>query len=160
MAYFIIEAVLLCFTPISILKITVPSAPLNLEYVNLTSTAIQVTWLPPADPNGIIDNYTLMLTFEADGTSENITDISITTHNVTGLLPYQEYTIVVYALTDKGPGSGSIPLNVLTDEDSKLAMILKVLSIDNSAKSIVTPIESIVTTATVGLNHDQLFLAL
>ena len=103
-------------------KLTVPSAPLELEYVNLTSSAIQVTWLPPDDPNGIVDSYTLMLMYEANGTSENITDILITTHNVTGLLPYQEYTIVVYALTDKGAGSGSIPLNVLTDEDSKLSV--------------------------------------
>ena len=101
---------------------TVSSAPLALEYANLTSTAIQVTWLSPDDPNGIVDNYTLMLTFEADGTSENITDISITTYNVTGLLAYQQYTVVVYALTDKGPGSGSAPLNVLTDEDCKLTV--------------------------------------
>ena len=66
-----------------------------------------------------------MLTFEANGTSNNITDISATTLNVTGLLPYQEYTVVVYALTDRGAGSGSVPLNVLTDEDSKLPLILK-----------------------------------
>ena len=109
----------------SIYILTVPSSPLELEYVNLTSTAIQVTWMPPADPNGIVESYILMLTFEANGTSNNVTNILVTTYNVTGLMPYQEYTVVVYAMTDKGPGSGSVPLNVLTDEDSKLTMILK-----------------------------------
>ena len=107
-------------------KLTVPSAPQEVDYVNLTSTAIEVTWMPPNDPNGIVESYILMLTFEANGTSNNITDISATTLNVTGLLPYQEYTVVVYALTDRGAGSGSIPLNVLTDEDSKLPLILTV----------------------------------
>ena len=106
-------------------KLTVPSAPRELDYVNLTSTAIEVTWLPPDDPNGIVESYILMLTFEANGTSNNITNISAATFNVTGLLPYQVYTVVVYALTNRGAGSGSVPLNVLTDEDSKLTMILK-----------------------------------
>ena len=98
-----------------------------MEYVNLTSTAIQVTWMPPADPNGIVESYILMLTFEANGTSNNVTNILVTIYNVTGLMPYQEYTVVVYALTDKGPGSGSVPLNVLTDEDSKLTMSSKLV---------------------------------
>ena len=97
-----------------------------MDYVNLTSTAIEVTWMPPDDPNGIVESYILMLTFEANGTSNNITDISATTFNVTGLQPYQVYTVVVYALTDRGAGSGSVPLNVLTDEDSKLPLILTV----------------------------------
>ena len=40
--------------------------------------------------------------------------------NVTGLMEYQQYTVVVYAYTDKGRGEGSDPLMVLTAEHCKL----------------------------------------
>ena len=98
----------------------VPSAPLNVTYRNLSSTEIEVSWLPPADPNGIIDNYTLMYTLND---SMNISGILELSYNLTSLMPYLQYVIVVYALTDKGQGIGSDSLVVLTDEDCELLLM-------------------------------------
>ena len=43
---------------------------------NRTSTSFTVTWLPPADPNGIIDNYTLEYTDITAGMTTTETGIT------------------------------------------------------------------------------------
>ena len=87
-------------------------------YTNLSSTAIEVTWLLPEDPNGVIENYELVYTELATASMITIQNIPGTSYNLTGLKPYQQYSIMVFALTDKGRGEGS-QLLVLTDEDCK-----------------------------------------
>ena len=97
----------------------VPSAPLNVTYENLTATSIRVSWSTPAEPNGIIDNYTIEYTDLSTNEMLSIDSITSTFVNITGLMEYQQYTIVVYAYTDKGRGNGSDPLVVLTAEHCK-----------------------------------------
>ena len=62
-----------------------------------------------------------MYTPQSSNNATNITGITQLFENVTGLDHYSRYTVVVYALTDKGAGNGSDPLEVLTDESCKLS---------------------------------------
>jgi len=85
-------------------------------YQNLTATSIHVFWSPPAEPNGIIDNYTVE--YMELPTGENFTKegIRATMADLTGLMEYERYIVVVYAFTDKGRGEGSDQLMVRTLE--------------------------------------------
>ena len=79
-----------------------------------------MTWLPPANPNGIIDNYTLRYTNTTTGMMvDEIMGITTESQVLEGLSPFRGYRVVVSALTDKGPGPESEPLVVTTLEDGK-----------------------------------------
>ena len=97
----------------------VPSEPRNVSSTALTSTSFTVTWLPPASPNGIIDNYTLQYTDITAGRMFIKTGITTESQVLEGLSPARDYQVVVSALTDKGPGPESVPLDVTTLEDGK-----------------------------------------
>ena len=98
---------------------TVPSEPLNLRYMNNSAISITVFWDPPAERNGVLQNYTLM--YEEFGT-ERMVFIDIPPGNesdgfvVEPLMEYHMYSVSVAASTDKGFGPYSRPLEVLTDE--------------------------------------------
>ena len=101
----------------------VPSAPRNVQYTNLSSTSIELTWDPPAAINGLFQRYIIMYTRQEQQFSMNVTlnttDSNVTGINVTGLDEYERYTVVVYGETDAGVGPGSDPLGVLTDQGSE-----------------------------------------
>lgn len=107
---------------------TVPSEPLDLTYTNDSSTRISLTWQPPESPNGIIESYTLQITDITLSTDEtelpSITDITgnTTEYIVDILLPFHTYHLVLYALTDRGAGPGSVALIVYTLEDCMLEL--------------------------------------
>ena len=98
---------------------TVPSEPLNLRYVNISAISIRVFWDPPAERNGVLQNYTLM--YEEFGTGRMVF-IDIPPDNesegvvVEPLMEYHMYSVRVAASTDEGFGPYSSPLEVLTDE--------------------------------------------
>ena len=50
--------------------------------------------------------------------------IQATMADLTGLMEYERYSVVVYAFTDKGRGAGSRPLMVLTSEHCELVQTL------------------------------------
>ena len=50
--------------------------------------------------------------------------IRATMADLTGLMEYERYIVVVYAFTDKGRGEGSDQLMVLTSEHCELVQIL------------------------------------
>ena len=83
------------------------------------STSFTVTWLPPANPNGIIDNYTLQYTDNTTGMMTIEMGIMTESQVLESLSPFRRYQVVVSALTDKGPGPQSVPLDVTTLEDGK-----------------------------------------
>ena len=101
----------------------VPSAPLNLMYRNISATSIEVSWSLPAEPNGNIDSYILMYTEQAMNITIVITEIMELSYNLTQLLEYERYTIVIAAMTDKGPGPYSETLDVLTEEHCKCVCV-------------------------------------
>ena len=61
--------------------------------------------------------------------SENVFSFSmrppdVLEYNITGLMEYVQYRIVVFAFTDKGPGMGSDPIVVRTLEHRKCNIII------------------------------------
>ena len=91
-----------------------------MAYRNLTATSIEVTWSPPANPNGIIERYSLVYTESISNTSTTV-DIprNQEAYNITDLMEYERYVVQVFAVTDQGRGPSSTPLDVLTDQHRK-----------------------------------------
>ncbi|XP_060933059.1 phosphatidylinositol phosphatase PTPRQ [Limanda limanda] len=87
----------------------VPSSVLEVSYQNISSTSIQVSWVPPINPNGRITHYTIyglqLYSQQALMWSSNTTSILIT-----DLEKYTGYTLRVAASTAVGESS-------LTEED-------------------------------------------
>nr|XP_020728940.1 phosphatidylinositol phosphatase PTPRQ [Odocoileus virginianus texanus] len=97
---------------------TVPdSAPENITYKNITSGEIELSFLPPSSPNGIIKTYTIYL-MKSNGNEERVINTTSLTQNIKGLKKYAQYTIEVSASTLKGEGIRSAPISVLTEEDA------------------------------------------
>ena len=98
---------------------------------NTSSTSILVEWgkVPPADQNGIILRYTVNYTALPNGSEQTmVVNASITQANLTGLNEYTNYSITVFASTVKGDGNASAPTFVITDEDSKLIVVVESIS--------------------------------
>ncbi len=78
-------------------------------------------WSPPDDPNGIVENYTVMyMPLSSPDVASEVSGITGLSQTLSDLDPFTRYTVVVYALTDKGVGEGSEPLEVLTEESGEL----------------------------------------
>ena len=95
---------------------------------NTSSASIFVQWgkVLSADQTGIILSYTV--TYEAlpDGSPQTkVVSVSTTQVTLTGLNEYTNYSITVFASTVKGDGNISVPIFVITDEDSKLLTLLR-----------------------------------
>ncbi len=86
------------------------------------STSITLIWteIDCLDRNGVITNYILQY---GEGTNRNITittPSSATTHLITGLKPFTQYTFTVAGVNSVGSGPFSNPSEVIrTAEDSK-----------------------------------------
>ncbi|XP_012511763.1 PREDICTED: phosphatidylinositol phosphatase PTPRQ [Propithecus coquereli] len=97
---------------------TVPdSAPENITYQNISSGEIELSFLPPSSPNGIIQKYTIYLK-RSNGNEERTINTTSLTQNIKGLKKYTQYLIEVSASTLKGEGVRSAPISVLTEEDA------------------------------------------
>ena len=86
-----------------------------------------VQWgdVPLADQNGIILSYTVTYKALPGGSVEtNVVTSPSNEATLTGLNEYTNYRITVSASTLKGEGNVSAPIIVITDEDSKFAVIL------------------------------------
>ena len=99
---------------------TEPTAVTNLMAVATSNLSIRVTWDLPVYPNGPIMHYNLYYrasdtvqqppNIRSDGYTE-IMDINTTNFEITGLMPYTNYTIHVHAI-----GEG----NLLGDTDEEI----------------------------------------
>ncbi|OPJ85759.1 phosphatidylinositol phosphatase PTPRQ [Patagioenas fasciata monilis] len=97
---------------------TVPdSAPENITYRNISSMEIELSFLPPSTPNGIVQTYTVYLK-RTNGTEQRVINTTLLTLRITDLKKYTEYTVEVSASTTMGEGLLSAPLHILTDEDA------------------------------------------
>ena len=97
----------------------VPTAPQSVTYENTSSTTIRVSWDPPTDFNGPNEGYEVSyvrLETNVQNTTGRLTTTSVDINN---LEIYEEYNLTVVAFTDKGAGTSSEILLVLTDEDCK-----------------------------------------
>ncbi|XP_066224583.1 phosphatidylinositol phosphatase PTPRQ isoform X2 [Saccopteryx leptura] len=97
---------------------TVPdTAPENITYKNISSEEIEISFLPPSSPNGIIQKYTIYLK-RSNGNEDRTIETTSLTQSIKGLKKYTQYTIEVSASTLKGEGVRSTPISVLTEEDA------------------------------------------
>ena len=94
---------------------------------NTSSTSIFVQWgeVSAADQNGVILSYTVKYT-ALPGSSEQTKVVNAPANEttLTELNEYTNYSITVFASTSKGGGNVSEPIIIITDEDSKFAVIL------------------------------------
>ena len=102
---------------------TEPNAsPTNVQGHNTSSTSILVQWgnVPVLGQNGIVLSYTVTYKALPDGSLQSKVVMAPTTQvTLTGLNEYTNYSITVFASTVKGDGNVSVPIVVITDEDSK-----------------------------------------
>ncbi|XP_008850349.1 phosphatidylinositol phosphatase PTPRQ [Nannospalax galili] len=97
---------------------TVPdSAPQNITYRNISSGEIEISFLPPSSPNGVIQKYTIYLKRSNENERRTINTTSLT-QNIKGLKKYTQYMVEVSASTLKGEGVRSQPISILTEEDA------------------------------------------
>ena len=97
--------------------------PANVHGHNTSSTSIFVQWsnVPSTDQNGTILSYTVTYKALPDGSPQTkVVSAPTTQVTLTGLNEYTNYSITVFASTVKGNGNISVPIIVITDEDSKL----------------------------------------
>ena len=101
-----------------------PNAPpSNVQGHNASSTSIFVQWnsVPAADQNGVILSYTVTYkTIPGGSPQTKVVSAPLTEVTLKGLNEYTNYSITVFASTVKGGGRISVPIFVITDEDSKL----------------------------------------
>ncbi|XP_030586423.1 phosphatidylinositol phosphatase PTPRQ isoform X2 [Archocentrus centrarchus] len=92
------------------------SPPYGLSYESVSSSEVNVTWLPPLVPNGVIIHYSL----ELWNSSHYLNLTSLTNYiHIRHLRKYAHYRVVVQAHTRVGPGNySSEPLNITTLEDA------------------------------------------
>ena len=87
-----------------------------------------VQWgdVPVADQNGIILSYTVTYIALPFGSLQTEVVNAPARHAMpTGLHKYTIYSITVFASTAKGDGNVSTPIMVVTDEDSKISLIIQ-----------------------------------
>ena len=106
--------------------ITGPNAfPDNVSGHVVNSTSIFVSWgqVPFEDQNGVIVSYTVTYRWLPSGPAQtrNFSARANQT-TLTGLNEFTNYSITVFASTSKGGGNKSIPIVVITDEDSKFVI--------------------------------------
>ena len=89
---------------------------------NSSSTSILVEWdeVPADHQNGIITGYTITYQSQTENNNGNVqVDGSVRQKDLTNLKEYVNYNITVFASTVKGDGPASVPIVVITDQDSK-----------------------------------------
>lgn len=114
-----------CAQSSSVAFTTAEAAPLSQPpptIVTVNSSAINVTWLPPLVPNGILLRYEVILT---ESNSERIiaNTISELKYLATGLNPATEYGFSITSYTNAG-GTQSQVAFIFTDESGKFTSIL------------------------------------
>ena len=87
--------------------LSVPTEPESLTVVNITDTAVTLSWMPPDPPNGIITQYELQYRRVGDNyTSLEPLNTNLT-RTVTGLTIGIQYEFRVRARTTVGCGNFS-----------------------------------------------------
>ena len=100
---------------------TVPSSPpQNVMVTSVNPASLMVSWQPPPmiDHNGPI---TYMIQYTRVGTSDimSVNVNSGTTHTISGLVAYVNYSVIVAAMNVNGTGPFSNPVVQKSGEDSE-----------------------------------------
>ena len=109
----------------NISPLTVPSEPLNVTTMSIMAGSFLVTWSPPNAINAPEINYTVQLT-GPNSVVTDITGIGVEIRLLEGLMPFTNYSVVVFAVSEKGPGPTSETQTVRTLEDGEYARLYPV----------------------------------
>ena len=91
-----------------------PTQPLNVRAEAINSTAVRATWQEPAFPNGIIRQYIVNISDRGIVEASSTLAGGVFSVDVSGLLPYTLYSVVVYAVTvETGEPSDSVTVRTL-----------------------------------------------
>ncbi|XP_058457054.1 tyrosine-protein phosphatase 99A [Malaya genurostris] len=102
--------------PTTVLVMTdegVPSKPLNLSVLEITSTTIKITWREPEKSNGAIHGYRVYYVHQNQTLlhlpilKSDAAVNSVYTYTLANLKPYSDYKIIVAAFTKKNDGDPS-----------------------------------------------------
>ena len=91
---------------------TVPSSsPLNVMVTSVDPASLGVSWDPPLeiDRNGPITGYVIQYTRVGSSDMMSVNVASGTTHTISGLVAYVNYSVIVAAMTVNGTGPFSDP---------------------------------------------------
>ncbi|XP_075284511.1 phosphatidylinositol phosphatase PTPRQ [Opisthocomus hoazin] len=90
------------------------SPPQNVELINVTATEVNLRWLPPEQPNGLVTHYEVLYSDSSDLFIKNASSLSV---SLSEMKPYTLYNISIRAFTRLGHGNqSSFPLLVRTSE--------------------------------------------
>ncbi|KAM4676019.1 phosphatidylinositol phosphatase PTPRQ [Discoglossus pictus] len=111
------------------------SPPRNLALVGVNSTSINLEWLPPSQPNGIITHYEIIYTNSTTLFAQNTSTSSFT---LTDLNPYTLYSISVRGYTKFGHGNQStVVLSVRTSETAPSSPPYNLIYTNMSSTSVL-----------------------
>ena len=90
--------------------------------VSVDLSSLVVSWQPPPeeDHNGVITGYVIQYTRVGISDAMNVTVTSGTTHTITGLVSFVNYSIEVAAMTTNGTGPFSTAMVQVSGQDSEL----------------------------------------
>ena len=85
---------------------------------SVNPSSLRVSWQPPPeiDRNGVISGYAIVYS----GGSSGMVTASGTTHTISRLVPFVEYSVTVAAMTSSGTGPPSGPVVQTSGQDSKV----------------------------------------
>ncbi|KAH0616712.1 hypothetical protein JD844_028043 [Phrynosoma platyrhinos] len=101
-------------------KQRVPDGPIEqLAYQNVSSTAVNISWMPPIQPNGVVFYNVSLEIQDAQGDAEILSFISYDTNVVINRLEkYTSYLLNITPATEKGPSEmHTTSLYIRTEED-------------------------------------------
>nr|CAD7443909.1 unnamed protein product [Timema bartmani] len=116
---------------------TVPSPPWNLTVVQLTSSQVQVSWMAPAQPNGIIQEYTVFLSPPIPPLSRKTTSDQQSVVIESTYKPGQIYSYWVRARNGAAESNDSRPQTLLFDESSVIGSIQGLVITSKNDYSVV-----------------------
>lgn len=102
-------------------SLPVPDGPVeNLVYQNISSSSVNVSWLPPSQPNGLVF-FHVSLSLLQLGTSKILSFLTYNTSIIfDSLEKYTDYILKITPATDKGSSElHALSLHIRTDEDGK-----------------------------------------
>lgn len=113
----VIHAFIFC-----LLSLIVPDGSVeNLVYQNISSSSVNVSWLPPSQPNGLVF-FHVSLSLLQLGTHKILSFLTYNTSIVfDNLEKYTDYILKITPATDKGSSElHTLSLHIRTDEDGKI----------------------------------------
>ena len=106
---------------------TVPSSPpQNVMVISVNPASLMVSWQLPStiNYNGPITGHVIQYTvITRDGTSDIMNVNSGTTHTISGLVAFVDYSVTVAAVNVNGTGPFSNPVVEKSGKDSELIFI-------------------------------------